>query len=116
MNPQIIAVSIPIVGTFVLGLVLVVYFYLRSRERQMLIEKGLDAESIKKYFETKKDPNKLLKIGIVCIGFGIGLGLGLMLEDATSKEYYVPLCLFVATGIGFVAAGLAGRKLEQKNA
>ncbi len=114
MNPAVIGVFIPIILFLVIGLILVTYFYLRSRERQMLIEKGLDAQSIKEFFENKRDKFRWMKIGIICIGFGIGLGLGMYLEDATSKEYWIPLFLFVFTGIAFVVSNLVAQKLEQK--
>ncbi len=31
----------------------------------MLIEKGLDAQSIKEFFESKSDPYRLIKIGVI---------------------------------------------------
>lgn len=79
----------------------------------MLIEKGLSAEDIKHFFEHKKDRFSMLKIGIISIAFGIGLGSGMMLEDYTHRDYWVPLLLFVFTGIGFVAANLFGNKLNK---
>ena len=114
MQEEVVAVFIPIVMFLVLGLIIVTFIYYRSRERQMLIEKGLSAEEIKQFFQQKKDPFILLKIGMICIFFGLGLGFGLMLEDNTSKEYWVPLMLFVVTGIGFVIANLSSKKLASK--
>jgi hypothetical protein len=38
-----------------------------------------------------------------------------MMEDATSKEFWIPLLLFTGTGLGFVVSGLVSRKLEVKN-
>ncbi len=114
MNPGVIGVFIPIILFLITGLVLVAYYYFRFRERQMLIEKGLDAESIKQFFESKKDPHRLLKAGIICIFFGIGLGVGLMLQDYLSRDYYVPFSLFTITGIGFVVANLIAKKYDSK--
>lgn len=114
MAEEVVAVFIPIVMFLVLGLIMVTFIYYRSRERQMLIEKGLSAEEIKQFFQQKKDPFILLKIGIISIFFGLGLGFGLMLEDNTSKEYWVPFLLFVVTGIGFVVANLLSSKLKAK--
>lgn len=113
MEREWIAVFIPIIMVLVTGLVLVTYFFLRSRERQMLIEKGLDANQIKQFFEKKKDQFWLLKIGVIAIAFGVSLGFGLMLEDATNKDYWVPLSLFTITGVGFIVANLVSRKLER---
>ena len=41
---EVVAVFIPIVMFLVIGLIWVTFIYYRSRERQMLIDKGLSAE------------------------------------------------------------------------
>ncbi|NWF50667.1 MAG: hypothetical protein HXY49_09005 [Ignavibacteriaceae bacterium] len=112
---DVVAVFIPIVMFLVAGFVLITYFYLRSKERQMLIEKGLSSEEVKKYFEEKRDGFGLFKIGVISVLFGLGIGLGLMLKDATSKEYWIPLLLFVFTGIGFILANLLSNKMKRTN-
>jgi len=115
MREEVIAVFIPIIITLVIGIILVVHFYLQSKEKQMLIEKGLSADEMKKFFEEKSDGLGLMKIGIISISFGLGLGIGMILEDATSKEYWIPLSLFVGTGIGFVLANVLTEKMKKKN-
>ncbi|HCY74795.1 MAG TPA: hypothetical protein DHV28_02655 [Ignavibacteriales bacterium] len=115
MVSEVIAVFIPIIITLVIGAVLIIYFYLKSKEKQMLIEKGLSAEEIKKFFEEKRDGLWLMKIGIISIFFGLGLGIGMMLQDATNKDYWIPFSLFVSTGIGFVIANILSDKLKKKN-
>lgn len=112
--------SIPIIGTIVLGLIAITYIYLKSRERQMMIEKGLSADQIKVLLEkrsSRRTINKegfiLLKMGIICFFFGLGLGIGLMLAYSTGKAYWIPLFMFTLTGVGLVAANLAGRKLAK---
>jgi hypothetical protein len=112
MAEDVIAVFIPIVMTLVIGLILVTFFYFRSRERQMLIDKGLSAESIKEFFEGRKDPYRLLKIGIVVLAFGISLGLGLWLQDISHKDYWVPFSLFTITGLGFIIANVLTNKFN----
>ena len=116
MATDVIAVFIPIIFILVVGLILITFFYFRSREKQMLIEKGLDAQSIKEFFENKRfsDPYRLFKFGIVCLFFGIGLGLGLLLQDATYKDYWVPFMLFTITGLGFIVANLVSLKMDKK--
>jgi len=115
MHTETIAVFIPIIFILVTGLVIVTGIYLRSREKQMLIEKGLSAEQIKEFFEERKrrDPYLMTKVGLVSLFFGLGLGFGLYLEDVTSREYWVPFCIFTITGLGFVIANLLSRKLER---
>jgi len=115
MQEDVVAVFIPIIMTLVVGAVLIFYFYLKSKEKQMLIEKGLSAEEIKKFFEEKRDGLWLMKIGIISIFFGLGLGIGMMLQDATTKEYWIPFSLFVGTGIGFVVANVLSDKMKKNN-
>lgn len=115
MREEVIAVFIPIIMTLVVGAIFIVYFFLKSKEKQMLIEKGLSTEEIKKFFEEKRDGLWLMKIGVISIFFGLGLGFGMMLEDATTKEYWIPFSLFVGTGIGFVLANLVSDKMKKKN-
>ena len=115
MASEVIAVFIPIIMVLVAGAVTIIYFYLKSKEKQMLIEKGLSTEEIKKFFEEKKDGFWLMRIGIISIAFGLGLGFGMFMEDATTKEYWVPLSIFVGTGVGFVVANLLSDKMKKNN-
>ena len=112
---SIIAVFIPIIVTLVIGLVIVVDIYFRSKEKQMLIEKGLTVEERKRFLEEKRDPFRMLKIGMISIFFGLGLGFGMMLQNATGQDYWIPLLLFIGTGIGFVLDNVIGNKLKQQN-
>jgi uncharacterized membrane protein len=98
----------------VIGLVMITFFYLRSKERQMLIEKGLSLTEMKEFYQNKKDPFVLTKIGIIAVFFGIGLGFGLMLEENTGKDFWVPFLLFISTGLGFVLAGLFGKPKKEQ--
>jgi len=115
MNEGIVAVFIPIIFIIAIALVLVTAFYYKSREKQLLIEKGLNAEQIKEFFESKKDPNRLIKYGIIIFAFGLGLGLGMILEDSTSKEYWIPLLIMTFTGLGFIGSGFVARKYDVKS-
>ncbi|GAB4292381.1 MAG: hypothetical protein Kow0098_12280 [Ignavibacteriaceae bacterium] len=114
MTEGMLAIFIPIVMFLVTGLVLVTYFYLRSRERQMLIEKGLSAEDIKQFFESKKDPYALLKWGIIITAAGLGIGLGIGMGEEFHKDYWTPLFIFTFTGLGMVIANILGNKLSKK--
>jgi hypothetical protein len=117
MSADIIFFLIPIIGTIVAGLIAVTAIYLRSRERQMMIEKGLSAEQIREFLNRKAvdrtgrgSRHILLRIGIICFFFGLGLGTGLMITYSTGRAYWIPLFLFTVTGLGFVIADLAGKK------
>ena len=54
MDAGVIGVFVPIILFIVTGLVLVTFFYLRSKEKQMLIEKGLSSDEIKTFYDRKK--------------------------------------------------------------
>jgi hypothetical protein len=108
-----VAVFIPIVMLLIIGLIAVTAIYYRSRERQMLIDKGLSAEDMKKFFEQKRDPFWLMKVGIICIFFGIGLGIGLMSGGEETREVVTPTSIFIFTGLGFVIANVYGNKLKR---
>jgi len=110
-----VAVTIPIFITLVVGIVSIAGMYFGTRERQMLIEKGLSPSEVKEFLKKKRDKNLLLKMGYIMIFFGLGIGLGTYLQDVTTKEYYVPLCIFVLTGVGFILAQKFGATQEDKN-
>jgi hypothetical protein len=113
MHEEVVAVFIPIVMFLIIGLIWVTAIYYKSRERQMLIEKGLSAEDMKKFFEQKRDPFWVLKVGIICIFFGIGLGIGLMSGGEETREVVTPTSIFIFTGIGFVISNIYGNKLRR---
>ena len=108
----IIAVSIPIFITLIIGIIAVTGMYFGSKEKQMLIEKGLSPAEIKEFLHKKKDKNLLLKIGLIVTFFGLGIGTGMFLEDATAKDFYVPLSILVLTGVGFILANKYGNIKE----
>ncbi len=113
---NIIAVFIPIIFILVIGLGFITFTFYRSRERQMLIEKGLSADEIKHFFEKKRDYFILFKMGIIAIFFGIGLGLGMISGDGSGgeREIWLPASIFIFTGLGFVVANILGNKMRKQ--
>ncbi len=101
--------------TLIIGLVIATFFYFRSRERQMMIEKGLDPEQIAELFRSKRNPYTWLKLGVIIIGAGLGIGFGVMLDDAGYSTGIVPLFIITLTGVGFVAAFFVSRKYEKED-
>ena len=101
--------------TLISALVIAVYFYFRSRERQMMIEKGLTPEQISELFKAKRNPYTWLKLGIITICVGLGVGLGVLMEDAGWSEGFIPLFIITLTGAGFVAAFFVSRKFEKED-
>jgi hypothetical protein len=106
---------IPIIMFLVVGAVLVTWIFYRSREKQMVIERGLDIEFIKEIFRKREYPYALLKAGVIILFFGLGLGIGLLIHVETGVEEWIPFLIFVGSGLGFITAYYAGRKAEEND-
>ncbi|MEG8947634.1 DUF6249 domain-containing protein [Rosettibacter firmus] len=114
MGEGLIALFIPIVAITVTGIVLVSYFYFHSKEKQLMIEKGLSFEQMIEILRSRKDPYGLLKVGIIILFFGIGLGTGILIRRFTGIDEFVPLFIFAMFGLGFIVAHFASQKLANK--
>ncbi|RMD50671.1 MAG: hypothetical protein D6830_02170 [Ignavibacteria bacterium] len=103
-------IFIPIVLFLVVGAVLITYIFFRSKERQMIIEKGLDAEQIQELFKRREYPYLMMQIGIIAIGLGVGIGLGMIIN-----EDYMGFFILTFLGIAAVLASLITKKLQAQN-
>ena len=101
--------------TLIVGLVIATYFYFRSRERQMMIEKGLTPEQMAELFKSKRNPYTWLKLGIIIIGTGLGVGFGVLADNWGMNEGFIPLSIITFIGLGFVAAFFVSRKFEKED-
>jgi len=106
---------VPIIMFLVVGLVMIMFFYFRSKERSLMLEKGLTAEQMLEFYKSKPAPYLGLKLGIVTIFFGIGLGVGLLIDRYTDVEEWIPFLLITLSGVGFVVAHFVARILEKKD-
>ncbi len=106
---------IPIIMFLVFGAVLVTWMFFRSREKQMVIERGLDVDVIKEIFKKKDNPYGLLKAGIIILFFGLGLGIGLLIDVFTNVTEAIPFLIIVGFGLGFIIAHYTVKKAEEKD-
>ena len=104
-----------IVFFLIVGLVSVTFIYFRSKEKQMMIEKGLSYEQMVELLRTKRDPFLLLKLGLLTLFVGFGLGLGFLFNNLTSYEEWIPFWIVTMTGLGFVAGFIVSRKMKNAN-
>ncbi len=118
-----------IVFFLVTGIVIVTYLYFRSREKQMMIERGLSYEQMVELLKTKRDPYIMLKLGIITLSVGIGLGLGFLFEYLTryqvtyennytgyqTVDAWMPFWIVTMAGLGFIASFWVTRKLKNGN-
>lgn len=111
---NVIVLFIPLLSILSTGIVIALFLYLRSRERMMLIERGIGTDEIKLLYQHKSQGTLMLKTGIVIFFFGLGLGLGFMMENLTSVDEWMPFLIISFIGIGFIAAFFYGKKHEEK--
>ncbi|PJA96968.1 MAG: hypothetical protein CO129_03665 [Ignavibacteriales bacterium CG_4_9_14_3_um_filter_34_10] len=128
-----IAVFIPIIFILVTGLVIITTVYFKSREKQLMIEKGLTPEQIFELINIKEKENKnkflLLKGGIITIFLVIGGIIGSLIDRAYFYHYeiwegqkilhddheYGVWLAFLGLGIGAVLAHFVSIRLEKKS-
>ncbi len=111
-----IALFIPIILFIVAGAVFITWIYFRSKEKQMMIEKGLSYEQMVELLKSKRNPYTLLKIGIVIAVSGIGIGIGSIDYHHEGLEGFAVLIPIVFIGLGFISAFFATKKYEiEKN-
>ena len=116
----------------IIGVVLVVYFYFRSKDRQLIIEKGVSPEMTQNMFRYKFSPYIWFRIGIViaCGSLGILVGNYLMYAFpiihyagyAKNPYYYTEVnpammifSIFFGIGVGFILAFYLSRRMEEKD-
>lgn len=120
---------VPIIMFLVTGMVIVTYIYFRSREKQMMIEKGLSIEQMMELLKSKRDPYIMLKLGIIILFVGLGIGIGFLFQqwfgyqvqhgigadkwmDHHNDGEWMGFWVVAMTGLGFISAFLATRKLK----
>lgn len=113
MNDAAVAIIV-LVPVLAICLVLILLLFFKSREKQMMIERGMSASEITEIIRTKKTPYTLVKLGVIVFCFGLGLGIGLLLGNFTGVEEFIPFFIFTFTGAGFVLAHYAAKRFEKK--
>jgi len=106
---------IPIVMFLVIGIIWVSFIFYRSKEKQMMIEKGLSYEQMVELLRTKRDPFLLLKLGVLTIFVGLGLGAGFLFSYWTGYEEWIAFFIITMTGMGFLVGFLLTRKMKNGN-
>ncbi len=115
--PIIVFLSV-VVPMFIVGFVIAIWLYLRSREKQALISQGVPPEQIAELWKknTKSNPYLMLKIGVIVAFFGFALLVGNVMDDWFGMGDGVPVFMaFMFIGIGIIAASLIGKKLEERD-
>ncbi|KAF0215078.1 MAG: hypothetical protein FD178_1904 [Ignavibacteria bacterium] len=129
----VIAVFIPIIITIVVGLVITLAIYFKSREKQMMIEKGLSTEQMFELLHSREKERRngyyMLKAGIILVFSVTGGILGSIIDRAYfgywetyegGKYYhddpvYGVWLTFLGIGIGAIVAHFISRKMEAKD-
>ena len=109
-----LAVVIPL---FIIGGVIAIALYFRSREKQMLINQGIPPEQLAELWKRneRSNPYLMVKIGIIIAFFGFALLIGNLAADILGGGDGIPVFFaFMFIGIGFVVASLVGKRLEDR--
>ncbi len=110
---------IPIILFLVIGAVFISWIYYRSKEKQMMIEKGMSYEQMMEFMKARRNPCTVLKTGIVIAVSGIGIGLGSYIAENYGNDGLggiAALIIIVFIGLGFIGAFFATKKYEiEKN-
>jgi Na+/glutamate symporter len=107
-----------VVPIFVVGCVIATWVYLRSREKQLLINQGVPPEQIAEMWKrnTRSNPYLMLKIGVIVAFFGFALLVGNVVEEWFDTNDGVPIFIvFMFLGLGIIAASLIGKRLEERD-
>jgi len=120
---------VPIIMFLVIGVVISLYFFFRSKDRQLIIEKGLSSEEIQKMFRYKWNPYLWLKVGIVTVCGSLGLLIGNYLMWAfplrerdfdggytytDANGVMMAFSIIFTIGAGFILAFYLSRKIERE--
>ena len=110
-----LVVVIPI---FVIGTVTTVIQHLRSKERQLLINKGVPTEHLVELFKSNRSTNPylMLKIGVIIAFFGFSILIGNIFDYWFDfGDAIIVFMVFMFFGLGMVAASLIGKRLEERD-
>ncbi len=95
---------IPIILFITIGLVISLHLIARHRERQLLIEKEVDVEALKKLYHRPKNMYSTAKYALIMLFGGVGLMVGLISYENMGRhnEGYVFASVFISVGIGLL--------------
>jgi len=110
---------IPIVLFITTGLVFSLHVIARHRERQLLIEKEVDVEALKKLYHRPKNLYNTAKWALMLLFGGVGLMVGEILDDGIGRhsDGYAFASVAISIGIGLLVwQKLYGNKeIEESN-
>lgn len=114
-----VAIFVPIIFFLVIGAIIIAYFYFRSREKQIMLNKGFNAEQIVEIYKSRKNSIVWIKLGVlsvfVAIGFAIsaiiGGSMGYKMEHILD-HVWTAIFVIMFSGLGFVAAYFIAKKVE----
>jgi len=110
-------VLVPIIFCITVAAVIMTVVYFKSREKQLLIEKGMSYQEMADFLKSAKKSREnflLLKLGVIIIFFGVGMGAGMLLAEMTGYEEWIGFLIVTMTGGGFLAAHYISKREEAK--
>lgn len=108
----VLGVLLPIIVSLGLFLMIFGLYYLKSRERMALIERGIE---LKDPALLRNRSSSVLRSSLLLIGVGIGLIIAFFISENTESEasaIYFPM-IFIFGGLGLLLSYIIERKREK---
>lgn len=101
-SAEMIAITIPLMAIIASSVVAITYIYLTSKEKQMLIQRGVETEKIKDLYIRQRDGFIISRIGFLLVGIGMGIGFGQFFADITNQDAMMPFTILVCSGTSLI--------------
>ncbi|MBN2572280.1 MAG: hypothetical protein JXA68_09140 [Ignavibacteriales bacterium] len=119
MEDHLVAILVPIIFFLVIGAILISYFYFRSREKQIMLNKGFNSDQIVEIYKSRKNSIVWMKIGIVAFFLAFGLALGALVGSSMNLDTddlldhtWTSIFVLSFTGIGFIVSYFVAKKID----
>lgn len=119
MDPALLALSIPIIGTIGLFTMLIFLRRYHNMERMAMIERGMNPSDLATNFKSmrrNRDPLRFLRIACAVIGVGVGLFAGNVLRsiEFLDRGGIVAGLVCICGGIGLLVGFFLQASLQNK--
>ncbi|MCE1189671.1 MAG: hypothetical protein LWX56_11090 [Ignavibacteria bacterium] len=104
----------PVISMLVMGMVALTYIFFRFKERQMLINRGVEVKELKMLSNFNPGSTLLFRLGIIVIGVGVGIFFGEIAYNNTQNDTMHAVAILISLGISMILAQFFGDKILNK--
>lgn len=114
-----VEILVPITFFLVTGGIVISFIYFRSREKQIMLDKGFNAEQIVEIYKARRHSNIWIKLGVLAFSVAIGLAISAIIGGSMGydmehilEHVWTAVFLVMFSGLGFVAAYFIAKKFD----